>query len=197
MGRFSIAWRRCVTFGGAHSARIQVCASFAEPCDFPSESRYSAVMKVHLRQIPNEGKHYEGEDPNTMLELHEGDAVPVSPVRYSLDVGLSGGGLWAAGQLSADFRVNCVNCLEAFVYPAEAREFAIQVELTGAETVDLTEPMREDILLALPAHPHCDWNGAKVCPGAFHPATNETPDPEPPAETRDVWEALDQLKLKS
>ena len=152
-------------------------------------------MKVHLLQIPADGKHLEGEESNAMLDLHEKDVQPVSPVRYSIDVGLSGGGLWAAGQVGADIQLQCGKCLEYFVYPAEVKDFAYQVELTRSETVDLTDPVREDILLALPAHPHCDWNGEKVCSGAFHPALSGTPAAEQPTETRPAWEALDQLKL--
>src|SRR3954468_23980590 len=153
-------------------------------------------MKVHLMQIPVEGKHYEGEDPNSILDLHDPDAQPVSPVSYSLDAGLSGGGLFATGSLGVDMQLRCVRCLEKFRYPVRVPDFACQVELTGAETVDLTEPIREDILLALPAHPHCDWNGEKTCPGAFPTPVLEMP-AESPAESRDVWEALDQIKFKS
>ncbi len=152
-------------------------------------------MKVHILQIPDEGKHIEGEDPNTMLDLHDKEVQPVSPVYYSLDVGLSDGGLWAVGRVHADLRMQCVKCLDHFIFTADIKDFACQVELSGKETVDLTEPVREDILLALPAHPHCDWNGEKVCPGTFHPATSETSAEEQPTETRDVWGALDQLKL--
>jgi uncharacterized metal-binding protein YceD (DUF177 family) len=152
-------------------------------------------MKVHLMQIPVEGKHYEGEDPSSILDLHDPDAQPVSPVSYSLDAGLSGGGLFATGEIGVDMQLRCVRCLEEFHYPVRVLDFACQVELTGAETVDLTEPIREDILLALPAHPHCDWNGERPCPGALQTAAFEA-QPEPLAETRDVWGALDQLNLK-
>jgi uncharacterized metal-binding protein YceD (DUF177 family) len=117
-------------------------------------------------------------------------------VRYALDVGLSGGGLFATGEIGVDMELECVKCLEHFTFPLEVKEFAFQMELTGAEMVDLTEPIREDILLALPAHPHCDWNGEKVCPGAFH-ELKETESPEDPdAEKPDIWGPLDQLKLK-
>jgi uncharacterized metal-binding protein YceD (DUF177 family) len=92
--------------------------------------------------------------------------------------------------------MQCVKCLEHFRFPAVVKDFACQIELTGAEMVDLTDPIREDILLALPAHPHCDWNGERVCPGAFH-ELKETESPEDEsAEKRDVWGPLDQLKLK-
>jgi uncharacterized protein len=154
-------------------------------------------MKVHLQQIPPEGKHYEGEDPNSILDLHEPEVQPVSPVHYQLDVGLSGGGLFATGQVGVTMRLQCVSCLERFSRPVEVADFACQVELTGNETVDLTDPIREDILLALPAHPRCDWNGERVCPGASIPAKLQeeaaAPDTEPPA----VWSALDQLKIKT
>jgi uncharacterized protein len=153
-------------------------------------------MKVHTLQIPVDGKHLEGEDPSSILDLHEESAKPLGPIQYSVDVGLSDGGLFATGRLSVPMQLQCVKCLEYFEYPIEVNEFACQIELTGAEMVDLTEPVREDILLALPAHPHCDWNGQKVCPGAF-PKDKETEVPEEPeAEKRAVWGPLDQLKLK-
>ena len=151
-------------------------------------------MKVHVNQIPPEGKRYEGEDPATILDLSGTDTVPVSPVSYVLDVGLSDGGLFATGQLGTEMECTCVGCLERFRLPVTVEDFAIQVELTGKEEIDLTDPIREDILLALPAHPRCDWNGERTCPGVHRQA----PPPVSEAEdsTRDVWSALNQLKIK-
>jgi uncharacterized metal-binding protein YceD (DUF177 family) len=151
-------------------------------------------MKVHIQQIPDEGKRYEGAESNAMLDLHEREIEPVSPVHYCLDVGLSDGGLFATGVVGVDVQLQCVNCLESFRYPIRVKDFALQVELTGAETIDLTEPIREDILIALPPHPHCDWNGERVCPGV-HAAqffSTESSDQDAP----NVWGALDQLKIK-
>ena len=131
-------------------------------------------MKVHLNQIPQEGLHLEGEDPASILELNGPDATPVSPVRWALDIGLSEGGLFATGQVGVDLEVTCVSCLRKFVLPLHVQDFAMQLELTGPETVDLTEQVREDILLALPPYPHCDWNGQNVCKGAARRAWNQT-----------------------
>lgn len=153
-------------------------------------------MKIHTLKIPEDGMHLEGEESNEMLELRDPNALPVSPIRYSLDVGISDGGLWAVGTLGVDVRCQCVKCLEFFVFPLEVSEFATQVELTRVETVDLTEPMREDILLALPAHPHCDWSGEKACPGAFPSASAEANSIGEPSDRPDVWGALDQIKLE-
>lgn len=157
-------------------------------------------MKVHINQIPLEGKHIEGEEDGSILDVKEPGVAVKGPVRYALDVGLSDGGLFATGKLAVDVEFQCVNCLEPFVYPVRLDYFACQIELEGSEMVDLTEPIREDILLDFPAHPHCDWSGQHVCPfRAAQPVRDEalpTEDGDTLETKRDVWGALDQLKLK-
>ncbi len=148
-------------------------------------------MKIHILQIPPEGKHVEGEDPAEVLDLKDPTAIPVAPLSYSLDVGLSEGGLFATGQLKSAYRLNCVRCLEGFEYPVSVPNFACQLELGSSQEVDLTETLREDIVLALPAHPLCDWNGLNTCSG-MHAQPEETVQFEKP---RPVWDELDRLKL--
>jgi uncharacterized metal-binding protein YceD (DUF177 family) len=70
--------------------------------------------------------------------------------------------------------------------------FAAQVELTGSELVDLTPWLREDILLALPAHAHCDWDRKTVCVGPRF--ENRSVEREPNGSN--AWDILDDLKLK-
>ena len=149
-------------------------------------------MKVHVLQIPEDGLHIEGEAPNEVLDLNSDRAKATSPIAYSLDVGLSGGGLFATGTLSVEVECQCVRCLEKFARSLNVDDFACQVELDGREMVDLTEHVREDILLALPAHPHCDWDGEKVCKAQFRDAPSEA---EPLDDPREVWKGLDKLKL--
>ena len=158
-------------------------------------------MKVHINQIPTEGLHLEGTESAKLLDLREDAVRPASDIRYSLDVGLSDGGLFATGQIDLDLDLECVACLERFPYPLEIADFACQVELSGAESVDLTEPVREDILLALPPHPHCDWSGERVCQGALLRAKAEATadslaETDETEKNRRVWGALDQLKIK-
>ncbi len=152
------------------------------------------AMKVHINQIPQDGLHLEGEDPNTILDLSGDAACATGPIAYSLDVGLSEGGLFATGTLAVPLRVQCVACLEHFEFPMAITDFAMQVELTGPETVDLTDYIREDILLALPPYPHCDWSGERECKAAVRKDSDAAS--EQISVTREVWGALDQLKLK-
>jgi uncharacterized metal-binding protein YceD (DUF177 family) len=161
-------------------------------------------MKINPQQIPEEGKHIEGEVDPSILDLHDPDIVPESQIHYCLDVGLSDDGLFATGSLSLKLRLRCVRCLDPFSFPVEIPDFACQFELSGNETVDLTPSAREDILLALPVHPHCDWDGRNPCKpplqGQSKALSNEGPESAQNLQgsegRSDVWGKLDQLNLK-
>ena len=152
-------------------------------------------MKVHLNQIPIEGLHLEGEEESGFLEVDHADFKPLGPVRYSLDVGVSGTGLFATGTIGIDLELECVVGLEKFTYPLRIESFALQTELDGREMVDLTPYVREDILLNLPPYPHCDWNGEHVCEGVQKITSRKNGEPLVP--TQDVWGELEKLKIKS
>jgi uncharacterized metal-binding protein YceD (DUF177 family) len=149
-------------------------------------------MKVHLKQIPAEGIHLEGNEERDILELEDDQIRPAGTVQYSLDIGLSGSSLFATGKIGADFDLVCVSCLKRFVYPVRIPNFAAQIELTGPELVDLTPWLREDILLALPAHARCDWDRKTVCIG---PRFNYR-SADKGFGGSNAWDILDDLKLK-
>jgi len=153
-------------------------------------------MKVHLRQIPAGGTlHLEGEEDPEFLDLQEAGAEPVGLLEYSLDAGLSDGGLFATGTVAQRVRMTCVSCLESFEREIVVDPFATQVELEGSELVDLTPEVREDIHLLLPAHPRCDQGGEKTCPAHFPAGARTAPLPTEKAARPAIWEALDQLNI--
>jgi uncharacterized metal-binding protein YceD (DUF177 family) len=153
-------------------------------------------MKIHLRQISDEGLHLEGEEPCPLGELETEDLHCAGPLRYNLDVGISEGALWANGSLVQPVELRCVACLENFPHEIEVPAFALHMELQGPETIDLTPAMREDLLLNLPAHPHCDRDGSRVCAGAAPAKVTEAEKQEAEAKREHDWEALDKLRLK-
>ena len=147
-------------------------------------------MKVHLKQIPAQGLHLEGEEDCPIQELESEGIRCAERLRYDIDLGVAGGGLWANGSLSQPVELRCVSCLEKFVHEIRVPAFAMHMELHGPETVDLTPAMREEILLNLPAHPHCDRDGNRVC------KAKRVKTQEQEMKRKSNWSALDQLKLK-
>lgn len=151
-------------------------------------------MKIHLKQIPAEGLHLEGEEDCPLNEV--ADVRCLGPLHYELELGLSDGALWANGDLSQKVELRCVACLEKFEHEIKVPAFALHTELHGPETVDLTPFMREDLLLNLPAHPHCDRDGGRDCRGTKIPVNDEESEKETTAEKREHdWGALDKLKM--
>ncbi len=149
-------------------------------------------MKVHLRQIRDEGLHLEGEEECLIPELATDEVRCTGPMRYSLDVGISEGALWANGSLAQPVELRCVACLERFAHTIEVPAFAVHLELGGPEEVDLAPAAREDILLNLPAYPRCDRHGGRVCPAPPLEQSRATHEDE---EQKPDWSALDKLEL--
>ena len=132
----------------------------------------------------------EGDEECPILELETEGIRCTGPLHYSIDLGVTGGALWASGSLSQAVELRCVACLEKFVHEIQVPAFAMHTELHGPETVDLTPFMREDLLLNLPAHPHCDRDAGRVCkPKQIEAAAQH-------AGRKSDWSALDKLKLK-
>ena len=152
-------------------------------------------MKVHLRQIHADGLHLEGEEECPIPDLAAEEVRCNGPLRYALDLGTAEGAMWATGSLAQPVELRCVRCLEPFPFEIEAKAFSIHVDLTGPELIDLTPYLREDLLLNLPAHPHCDREGGRVCP-AQNPSETGPPTPEEDGKRQPDWSVLDKLKLK-
>ena len=147
-------------------------------------------MKIHLKQIPPQGLHLDGDGDCPLHDLEAEGIRCAGRLHYTIDLGVAGGALWARGSLSQPVELSCVSCLEKFVHEIQVPGFAVHTELQGPETVDLTPFMREDLLLNLPAHPRCDRDGNRIC-NAKQPETAEQD-----TKRKSDWSALDKLKLK-
>ena len=151
-------------------------------------------MKLHLNQIPAEGRHIEGETECPVADLTAEEILCAGPLRYSLDLGVTAGALWANGTLDQPVTLRCGCCLEPFDYTVHVAAFALHTDLAGPELVDLTPFLREDILLNLPAYPRCDQHGGRVCKAASKSNAEKTEDAQ--LKRQADWSALDKLKLK-
>jgi uncharacterized metal-binding protein YceD (DUF177 family) len=153
-------------------------------------------MKIHLNQIPPEGLHLAGEEDCPLGDLT--DVRCLGPLRYDLDVGVSDGALWAQGAIAQRVELSCVACLEKFEHDIRVPAFALHTELHGPETINITPFLREDILLNLPAYPHCDRDGGRVCKGPkIAGEADATSAGRAEVEKREHdWAALDKLRLK-
>lgn len=155
-------------------------------------------VRIPLEDFPEDGLKLIGDADGTLFELDGPDARSIGPLHYELEAKLYDTELLVRGQLSAPFRFRCARCLNEFDYTVTVDALTLSYDTEGKVAVDLTEDLREEILLILPAYPKCEISGLE-CP------LNDTfgdfrldKDPESGVNSatpsgKSVWDALDQL----
>ncbi len=160
-----------------------------------------APFRIDLRNLPPEGRDLAGSVLPAFFDLRENDDIKaVSPLTYELNVLLDNKDLLITGKVDATFELMCGRCLQRFQQRVEMDDYQTEIAVEDpAATIDLTDAIREDILLALPSYPRCEDGNVepRECPaqGRFEPAADESaPDKSAEAQAPGVWNVLDQLK---
>lgn len=152
-------------------------------------------MIIQVREIPEEGIHLEGDIQEDIFQLKPTESKPAGPVHYDLFVSIVSDSILVQGSLSVPFEMECVRCLETFVEELKRPDFAHSEPLEGRSSIDLTDPIREDILLVLPIHPHCDAGNQRECPATdqFEPSEQLAEE----AGNGDAWGKLEGFNPSS
>ena len=156
------------------------------------------MIDLENREIPVEGLAFEGEIADDIFQLAAEDrAAPIGPVRYKARAYEIDGDLVVQGDFHAEFELDCARCLGRFIFAVDLLGHNLTENLENTTQADLTEALREDILLALPVHPHCDeGKSPQNCPaeGKFdQSAGTEEPGGEEDDEKPNPWAELDKI----
>jgi hypothetical protein len=113
-------------------------------------------LMIDLATLPDGGKSYVGELPKEIFGLAEDDAQAVGPLEYELWAQRFGSELLLTGSLSAPFEFTCVVTLCQFVQTIRLEGAAISIEIEREGEIDVSEALREEVLINFPADPRCD-----------------------------------------
>jgi len=153
-------------------------------------------MKLQIDKIPEAGLHLSKELPAEILGLKE-DLIfqGEGSVFCELYVQVVDETLIVRGTVSATVRAHCARCTQIFSTTVSDSGFLRDYsDILGVEDVDITEDLREAIVLNLPHFPLCDEACKGLC-AQCGKKLNEEPCGCPEGEKTGVWEALDNLKL--
>lgn len=162
--------------------------------------RMKGRLMIDVGGLPEDGKWFSGVLPQEIFDLPEGDAQAVGPLEYELFGQRFGSELLLTGSLSAPFEFTCVRTLHPFIQTIYLESSAIAVEIVNEGEVDVTEALREEVLINLPVDPRCEEGDvpAKCEIDPRYLSVDKlgedgltTP---PRAESDDRWSALDNLK---
>ena len=149
-------------------------------------------MKIMLARIPEEGSHYDGDEPGAIMQV-EGDKFIRDPgdVRYHLYAQRVSDELVVRGELDADLQLRGARCSEFFSTTVGVSDFLRAYPAPeGTDSVDITEDLREEILLHVPGFPLC----SEACP-SYDADASEEADEDRDEERPNPWSALDGLNL--
>ena len=146
------------------------------------ENEQESRLAVDVTRLDPDGEVLEGE--LFCVDVDEEFVHPFGGVRYRLDVRLFGTELLVRGRLEQDFDLVCSRCGEDFDTTVKVEDFTESYEVgEKIQEVDLTEDIRESIILALSSYPVC----REDCPGIVQKD-------EKPVDDR--WNVLNKLKVE-
>lgn len=154
------------------------------------------MLLVNKYQIPEWGMKIEEELPSSILEINEPKRIKeIAPVYCKLDVSLLNEDLIVRGQAKVTAHGQCDRCLEDIEMNIVADDICIVIEKCP-EKVDLTNEIREDILLAFPQSYLCNEDCKGLC---FQCGMNLNVGKcqcDEVKENDSPWDALENLKFK-
>ena len=137
-------------------------------------------LKIDVARLDPEGERFSGEV--FCVDIDEPLVKAFGGVRYGLFARIAGRELPVKGSLEQDFDLVCSRCGRDFDDTVRVGDFVQSYEIDEKQPeVDLTEDVRECIILNLSAYPVC----SEDCPGV---------DGGGPPPRDDRWDALDNLK---
>lgn len=157
-------------------------------------------LRIDLTTLPEGGKRFQGELSEEIYNLPAGDAVPMSPLEYDLWVQRFESELLLTGSLSSCFEFTCVRTLHPFRQTVHLDHAAISQEIGKESEIDVTDALREEILIHFPIDPRCEEGDepghCEIDPRylAVDKPVENTLTPAPRAGGDDRWSALDTLK---
>jgi len=168
-------------------------------------------MKIDIRQIQPEGSdfHYSGTAEDMEISI-EGVKFP-SPVEADIAATLSGDEIICQGEIYASVEIECSRCLEIFDFPITARlQFVVQMLDTTLDVssddadddyevipktqsvCDVSQRIRDAIVLNIPLKPLCDEDCRGLCPMCGINLNEDDCDCTPD-KADERWEALKDL----
>jgi len=156
-----------------------------------------AQLCVPVGQLPENGLTVTVDVAFAALDIEDTERIACPErLQVQLHIARVGHEILARGELHSTLVCHCDRCLETYRHPVATADVCHLVEEPADLTIDLTEAIREDILLVFPEQCLCRPECRGLCPhcgqnlnaGQCACATRET--------RRDAWGVLDHLHLQ-
>ena len=164
------------------------------------------MIKINTSHIlPDTPYLLEGTESADVLELPPDADPPLAPageISYRLSAVMAGADLIVTGSASVPLATVCARCLDDIRVPITVRDLCFHFEKVKDLEVDLTEDVREELLLAVPSCFYCSPDCKGICPMCGANLNHETcscgdapAEPEVDSAAPSPWDQLDALNF--
>ncbi len=154
------------------------------------------MIKVPVYNLDNRGIEIIGREPPSFLEFGNDEMLECrEDIDYKLHVKLVSSGILVTGEISVALQAKCGRCLKDFSLEIKNPEVCHFFEKVTQAELDLTDDLREDILLMLPLNPVCESNCKGICPHCGVNLNKESCKCPETDNEESPWKELDNLNL--
>ena len=155
------------------------------------------MIKISVSRLDKEPVELEGSIDKEFISLPEGDAYTViSPLQYNLTAVKISGGALVTGSCRTTVSGICGRCLDELTAEISADDIELFFDLEEVgEELDISEDIREELLLNLPMNLLCDDDCAGLCSKCGANLNKEECSCNKRASGSLAWSALDDLNI--
>ena len=164
------------------------------------------MIKINTSHIlPDTPYLLDGTESAEILELPPDADPPLAPagdITYHLSAVMAGADLIVTGKASVPLATVCARCLDDITVTIAVKDLCFHFEKVRDLEVDLTDDVREELLLAFPSCFYCSPDCKGICPmcganlnHASCACDTREAEPEPDAAAPSPWDQLDALNL--
>ena len=122
-------------------------------------------MKIETALVPAQGVKYEADEPASIMEYETGDCRFPNPVHVKLQINMVSRILYVTGTITTAAVINCHRCNTICEHTVTSQNYSFEQEIKQpGEIIDLTQSIREDIILTLPQKYLCVAECKGLCP---------------------------------
>ncbi len=120
-------------------------------------------MKIHVNRIPVDGLREESMYDPKILDMTRADIQVEDPIRVAAFIIKAKREIVVQADIHCALKLCCARCLRAFEQPLHTSA-TLNYQVLPTDVVDITEDIRQEIILAYPMIPVCRQDCRGLCP---------------------------------
>jgi len=155
------------------------------------------MIKIPLHVLTNNWTEFDGVEPVSFLDIPDTEIMRFPhEVKYRLRAQLVTGGVLVEGTVETAIEAQCGRCLKEFERKVVHEDICHFYDDLGHDLLDVTEDIREDMILAIPINPVCTEDCQGLCPDCGDDLNEAPCNCREQRTNKSVWKDLDDFEFE-